>query len=89
MQFALNLAWSPLFFGQHQIFAALVLLVVLDIAVIVTIVLFQRVRPVAALLMLPYLAWILFATLLNWQFLVANPGADGLDLSGAVTRIEI
>jgi tryptophan-rich sensory protein len=89
VQLALNLAWSPLFFGGHRIVAALVLIVVLDLAVIATIVLFQRVRPVAALLLLPYLGWILFASLLTWQFHVANPQADGKDASGAVTRIQI
>jgi tryptophan-rich sensory protein len=89
VQLALNLAWSPLFFGGHRIVAALVLILVLDLAVIATIVLFQRVRPVAALLLLPYLAWILFASLLTWQFHVANPHADGKESSGAVTRIQI
>ncbi len=88
VQLALNLAWSPLFFAAHQITAALVLLVLLDIAVIAAIVLFRAVRPLAALLLLPYLAWILFATVLNWQFLMANPGADGAEVSGAVTRVE-
>ncbi|MBN8485500.1 MAG: tryptophan-rich sensory protein [Sphingomonadales bacterium] len=73
VQFMLNLAWSPLFFAMHQITAALVLLVMLDLAVIVTIVLFRKVRPLAALLLLPYLAWALFATALNWQFLSVNP----------------
>lgn len=76
VQFVLNLAWSPLFFGAHQIKAALVLLVAIDLAVIVTLVLFHKVRPMAAYLLLPYLAWGLFAALLNWQILQANPGAD-------------
>lgn len=89
VQLALNLAWSPLFFGAHRILAALVLIVVLDVAVIATIALVRLVRPLAALLLLPYLIWLLFATVLNWQFLAANPGADGRDVSGAVTRIEI
>jgi len=89
IQLVLNLAWSPLFFAAHQITLALILLGVLDLAVIVTIVLFRTVRPVAALILLPYLAWILFATLLNWQFLVANPGADGQETSGAVTRVQL
>lgn len=89
VQLALNLAWPPLFFAGHRILAALVLLIVLDLAVIATIVLFRLVRPVAALLLLPYLAWLLFATLLTWQILAANPGADGRDVSGAVTRIQI
>lgn len=89
VQLLLNLAWSPVFFGAHQILAALVLIVVLDLAVISTIVLFRLVRPLAALLLVPYLAWVLFATLLTWQFHLANPDADGRDVSGAVTRVQI
>ncbi len=76
VQFVLNLAWSPLFFGAHKILPALLLLITIDLAVIVTLVLFRKVRPTAAWLLLPYLAWVLFATLLNWQFLSANPDAD-------------
>lgn len=75
LQLVLNLAWSPLFFGMHMIAAALGLLVAIDLAVAATIVAFRKVRPIAAWLLLPYLAWVLFATVLNWQFLVANPGA--------------
>jgi translocator protein len=89
LQLLLNLAWSPLFFSGHRIFASLILLAVLDVAIIVTIALFWLVRPLAALLLVPYLAWALFATLLMWQFHLANPGADGQDVSRAVTRIEI
>lgn len=89
VQLALNLAWSPVFFGLHQITAALAVIVALDIAVAVTIWLFWKVRPLAAWLLLPYMAWILFATALNWQFLAANPGADGRPVSGAAQRFEI
>ena len=83
VQLALNLAWSPLFFGAHKLGPALVLLVVLDLAIVVTVLLFRRVRPFAALLLLPYLAWCLFATLLNWQFIAANPdaGAQMVDVA--------
>ena len=77
VQFLVNLAWSPMFFAAHQITGGLILIGVLDVLVFVTIVLFWRIRPVAGALLLPYLAWILFATALNWQFLVLNPGADG------------
>ena len=89
MQLVINLAWSPMFFGSHQITGALILIVLLDLAVIVTIVLFWRIRRLAALLMLPYLAWILFATLLTYQIRQANPHMDGqLDYSGAIDRYE-
>ena len=89
VQLALNLAWSPLFFGAHQITLALYLLVAIDLAVFVTVVLFFRVRRLAGWLMLPYLGWVLFATVLNWHFLQLNPDADGRDLSGSVQRIEL
>lgn len=88
VQLALNLAWSPLFFGAHQLTASLVLILVLDLMVILTIVKFWAVRPVAAMLLAPYLAWILFASYLSWGIYVANPDADGQEVSGAATRIE-
>jgi len=89
IQLALNLAWSPVFFGAHQITLALAILIALDLAVLLTVVLFWRVRRLAAVLMLPYLAWIAFATLLNWQFLQLNPAADGREVTGSVQRIEL
>ena len=68
VQLLLNLAWSPTFFGAHQMLPALIVLLALDAAIVVTIMPFGRVRPMAAILLLPYLAWYLFATMLNWQF---------------------
>lgn len=88
-QFALNLAWSPVFFASHDIQTALWVITALDVALIVTVVLFFKVRKWAGVLLLPYLAWVLFATLLNWQFLQANPDADDFEESGAVQRIEL
>ncbi|MCT2558404.1 tryptophan-rich sensory protein [Tsuneonella sp. YG55] len=89
LQFLVNLAWSPVFFAMHDIRAALVVIGVLDVLVVVTIALFWRVRKLAGVLLLPYLAWIAFATVLNWQFLELNPGG-GIEGSanGAVERYE-
>jgi translocator protein len=89
LQLVVNLAWSPVFFGQHEITLGLYIILVLDVAVLVTIVLFWKVRRAAALLLVPYLAWILFATVLNYEFLRLNPGADGAEGSYAVQRIEL
>ncbi len=89
LQLLINLAWSPVFFGEHEMTFALYVILALDIAVAVTILLFWRVRRIAALLLLPYLAWILFATVLNYQFIQLNPGADGAEDSHAVQRIEL
>ena len=88
-QLLLNLAWSPLFFAAHRISAALALVVVIDLAVAVSIYYFARVRPLAAALMAPYLAWVLFATVLNWQFLVLNPQADGTPDTPVAARVKL
>ncbi len=72
VQFALNLAWSPTFFGAQWIGLGLAVLLAIDVAAVITFVLFWRVRRKAAVLLVPYLAWLAFATLLNWRFLVLN-----------------
>src|SRR5690606_39244432 len=89
LQLAVNLAWSPVFFGAHEISIALYIILALDVLVLLTIWLFWKVRPLAALLLLPYLAWILFAGVLNYEFLRLNPDADGAEGSYAVQRIEL
>ncbi len=89
LQFAVNLAWSPVFFSAHQITGALIVIGVLDVLVIITIALFWRVRKLAALMLLPYLAWIGFATFLNYEFLRANPDADGQAAPPSYQRFEI
>ena len=89
LQLAVNLAWSPVFFAEHEISLGLGIIVLLDVALAVTIALFWKVRRTAALLLVPYLAWILFATALNWQFLQLNPDADGAEVSNAVQRFEL
>lgn len=89
VQLALNLAWSPVFFAMHRMTLALGIIAALIVALGLTIALFWRVRRGAALLLLPYLAWVCFASLLNWQFIAANPGADGLPDSGAAIRVQL
>ena len=72
IQLLLNLAWSPIFFGLHQPAIALVTIFVLTLFVAVMILLFWSVRRSAALLMLPYLAWLIFATALNLAIVRLN-----------------
>jgi tryptophan-rich sensory protein len=65
IQLALNGLWSILFFGMHQPGWALVEIVVLWAAIGATVLLFWRVAPAAGALLLPYWAWVSFATVLN------------------------
>jgi tryptophan-rich sensory protein len=89
VQLLINLAWSPVFFGLHEIKIGLAVILALDVVVLITVALFWRVRRLAGWLMVPYVLWILFATVLNWQFLELNPQADGAKASNAVQRIEL
>jgi benzodiazapine receptor len=65
LQMALNLGWSVLFFGFRLIGTALVEIVLLLAAIIVTAVLFWRIDRPAGVLLLPYIAWVGFAAILN------------------------
>lgn len=87
VQLGFNLAWTPVFFALHQMRWALGVIAVLALLVVVTIIAFWRIRWLAGALLLPYLAWILFATALTWQFIAANPDADGAP--GAAQRLAI
>ena len=89
-QLLVNLAWSPVFFGMNRITGGLIVIAALDVLVLITLVRFWRIRKLAGALLLPYLAWILFATVLNYQFLQLNPQADGAsDASGVSARVRI
>lgn len=89
VQFLLNLAWAPVFFLYHEMGTALAILLALDVAVIVTTALCWMVRRKAALMMAPYLVWLLFTTVLVWQILQLNPDAGEPDMTNAVQRIEL
>ena len=70
VQLVLNACWSPLFFGLKRPGLAFFEIIVLWMAIIATAVAFSRVNRTAALLLVPYLAWVTFAAALNfalWQ----------------------
>ncbi|WP_028658499.1 TspO/MBR family protein [Nocardioides insulae] len=72
VQLLLNLAWTPLFFASDRYGWALVDIVVLWVAVLVTMVLAWPVSRSAAWLLAPYLAWVGYATALNAGIVVLN-----------------
>lgn len=72
VQLVLNFAWSWIFFGMRNPGAALVEILVLLAAIVVTAVLFWRVHRTAGVLLLPYLAWTSFATALNFSIWSLN-----------------
>ncbi|MDI1295281.1 MAG: tryptophan-rich sensory protein [bacterium] len=87
VQLVLNLLWSPLFFRAHQVGSALTLILVLFGLVAVTTALFWRIRKPAGLMLLPYLAWLAFASYLNYEIAVRNPDAATLVAPALKTQI--
>jgi benzodiazapine receptor len=76
LQLALNAAWTPIFFGLHRPDLAFYEIVFLWLSIVATIALFYTVQERAALLLMPYLAWVTFAAALNfsiWQLNGSRP----------------
>lgn len=74
LQLAVNALWSWLFFAWHRGAWALADVLVLLALIAAMVVLFRRIRPLAAWLLWPYLAWVAFASALTWAVWRANPG---------------
>ncbi len=74
VQLALNALWTWLFFAWHNGAAAFGEIIGLWFTIGITMWHFGRVRPLAAWLLAPYLAWVSFATALTWAMWQGNPG---------------
>ena len=72
-QLVLNYAWSPIFFAAHAIGTAFVTILAMIVLSLIAALLFGRIRRTAGLLMLPYIAWLIFAAILTWQIGTLNP----------------
>ena len=68
----LNFAWSFLFFYYNMIGWALFEIILLWVNIVVMLLLFYKIKPIAAYINIPYLLWVSFATLLNASFYVLN-----------------
>lgn len=73
VQLALNALWSWLFFGWRQGGLAFADILFLLALIVLTLTAFARVRRLAAWLLVPYLAWVSFATALNYSVWQRNP----------------
>lgn len=88
VQLAANYAWSPLFFGAREITLGLYLILFILAAAIATTVLFGRIRTLAAWLMVPYLVWLSFASILAFQIDQRNPDGETLVPPAASANIR-
>ena len=78
-QLLLNLAWAPVFFGYHRADIALSIIAATAVAAFFLILVAWRIRVLAGLLLYPYLGWLMFAALLNYEVVERNPGASALE----------
>lgn len=72
IHFVVNIGWSAAFFGFQSILIGLVVIAGLWFAILLTIILFDRVDRRAAVLLVPYLLWVTFAGYLNYAFWTLN-----------------
>ncbi len=71
-QLLLNATWSVVFFGLREPFWAFIVIITLLILIVLTIRWFKVVSKIAALLLIPYLLWVCFATVLNYKIWELN-----------------
>ena len=69
----MNALWSWLFFAWHRGALAFADIVLLWLLIIATLVSFWRLRPLAGVLLIPYLLWVAFAAALNFSVWQLNP----------------
>ncbi|MDO1512458.1 TspO/MBR family protein [Maribacter confluentis] len=71
-QLLLNALWSIIFFGLRQPFLGLLIIITLLIVLLLTIKWFKLVSKLAAILLVPYVLWVCFATYLNYSIWILN-----------------
>lgn len=73
LHLVLNAAWSIVFFGLHDVFAALIIIKLLWLSIALLMYLFWRHAKAATYLLIPYLMWVTYASSLNFGILLLNP----------------
>jgi tryptophan-rich sensory protein len=76
-QLAFNALWSWLFFGWHRGALSLADILLLWALIVATVIAFWRIKPLAGVLLLPYLVWVSFASALNYSIWQLNPQVLG------------
>jgi len=72
IQLVLNGLWSIVFFGLHQILLAFIVIVALLAFIILSLVEFYKISKPAAYILVPYLIWVSFASVLNFSLYILN-----------------
>jgi translocator protein len=89
IQLLLNFAWSPVFFAMHKMELGLSLIAAMIVGVVGLIFVLWKIRIVAALLLYPYLGWLMFAVALNYKIMELNPNGGTLVQGGQTINIDV
>ncbi len=73
VQLVLNVLWSLIFFGTHNILGGLIFVIILWISILINIIVFYRISKPAGLILIPYLIWVSIASYLNYSVFLLNP----------------
>lgn len=73
VQLLLNTLWSFLFFGLRNPLYGFICIAAMWLAIVATIIKFYKVSRTAAMLLIPYIAWVTIAAALNYYVLILNP----------------
>ena len=79
IHYALNLLWAPIFFGMKRLRLGFIVNLILIATLVVTLPIFHRIDPLSAYLQVPYLSWLIFATMLNHSICQLNPTVGGIN----------
>lgn len=71
-QLILNFLWSMLFFGLKNPLAAFIEIIILWFFILINIIIFYKISKVAGILLIPYICWVSFASVLNYYIFILN-----------------
>lgn len=72
LQLILNFVWSVVFFGMRSPLGGLIVIVLLWLAILGSIINFWKISRWAGILLIPYLGWVTFASILNYNIFILN-----------------
>jgi len=72
LQMTLNTIWVSIYFGAKDLFSALIVIIILWLCIFILVTLSWRIDKISSFLLMPYLLWISFATILNASYWYLN-----------------
>lgn len=72
IQLILNVLWTPIFFRFKNYYLAFIWILLLIVSVIIMMIKFYKIKPLAAIIQIPYIIWLVVAAILNYNILILN-----------------